>query len=123
MGMMSDLARRFRQINLLISPPPQLRRQHERFQVSCDIEIETESGEVSTCRTIDISNGGVFVKPPLPAAEGERIQISVGMLLRRVEGEVVAHRGNGTAIRFYSPAHGAALTTWLLDQQRKRTVN
>lgn len=120
MGMMSDLARRVRQFNMLFAPPPQLRRQHERFEISAEIEIETADGTISRCRTIDISNGGVFVEPPLPAEVGERIYISVGMLLRRVEGEVLAHRGGGSAIRFASAAHGAALTAWLLAQSRRK---
>lgn len=123
MGTMSEIARRFRQLNMLISPPPQLRRKYERFGVSADIQIETEDGGVTTCRTIDISNGGIFVEPPLPIAVGERIYVSVGILLRRVEGVVLAHRDGGSAIRFASADHGALLTAWLLEKRSADPLN
>lgn len=115
MSLIIDFARRLKQLHLLFDAPPQLRREHQRHQVAAVLEITGPDGTSGKYHSTDISHGGIFVEPAIDASIGEDVAVSVGELLRNAPAEVVAMRGNGTALRFRSVAHGAALTAWLVN--------
>jgi len=120
MAVIETFARRIGQLHLLFSAPPELRREHERHQIEAVLEIAIDGQDACTYRSTDISHGGVFVEPSIPLEVGGEVKVSVGDLLRSAPATVVAHRSNGTAMRFCSVVHGAALTAWLVNHPSGR---
>lgn len=119
--MFTKVARRLRQLHLLIAPPPQLRRRHERFVVDLPVDVIVERGTPAVQRTaIDVSDGGMLIAPGIGAAVGSSVHVNIGDLLTMVEAKVVAHRDAGTALQFIHAAHGAALRTWLVTARAPR---
>ncbi|WP_416897851.1 MAG: PilZ domain-containing protein [Minwuia sp.] len=116
MSVINQIARRLKQINLLFNPPPELRREHKRYEIEAVLGIVVDNGEEGAHVTTDISHGGVFVEPQVPAEPGSEVRVSVGSLLRDAPATVVVHRGGGSALRFNSVVHGAALTAWLINR-------
>ncbi|WP_417519207.1 PilZ domain-containing protein [Minwuia sp.] len=115
MSRFNQFARRLKQIHLLFQPPEDLRREHERFEIAAALDILDAHGHEKPHMTTDISHGGIFVEPRIAGEPGDSIHVSVGALLRNAKAEIVIHRGDGTAVRFASPVHGAALTAWLVN--------
>lgn len=115
MSLITDFRRRLKQLHLLFDAPPELRREHQRYQVAAVIEITNPDGISGQFHSTDISHGGVFVEPAVEARIGDEVAVSVGELLKNAAAEVVAIRENGTALRFRSVVHGAALTAWLVN--------
>lgn len=122
MGMITNFARRVRQLHLLISPPPQLRRAHERYVVNVPVAVRTTPGAPSGPHVaLDVSWGGMFLAPRVGAAEGDTVYVTVGSFLTNAAARIITHRGDGTAIQFASAAEGAALTTWLVRMSEQRS--
>ena len=115
MSLINDFARRLKQLHLLFDAPSDLRREHARHQVAAILEVSLPDGTTGQFRSTDISHGGVFVEPQVAGEPGSEVSVSVGDLLRNAPAEIVAQRGGGTAIRFRSVVHGAALTAWLVN--------
>jgi hypothetical protein len=115
MSLITDFARRLKQLHLLFDAPPQLRRVHQRHEIAATLEIATGDGSSGVFHSTDISHGGIFVEPVVAGEIGDDVSVSVGELLRNAPAEIVAQRGGGTALRFRSVAHGAALTAWLVN--------
>jgi len=123
MRMLSVFTRRVRQLNMLVSPPPQLRRAHERFEVKVPVNIRlTLESDAVAHVAIDVSWGGMFVTPAVASDIGETVYVTVGDFLANAGAKVMMHRAEGTAIRFDSAAEGAALTTWLLRVTETRPI-
>lgn len=116
MRVIDNIARRLKQIHLLFGAPPELRREHHRHHVDAALEIVTAVDGARLHHSTDISHGGIFVEPRVPADPGEDVSVSVGELLQGAPAVIVTHRGAGSALRFHSVAHGAALTAWLVKQ-------
>jgi len=114
MRVIQNLTRRLMQIHLLFGAPPELRREHERHHIDAALEIVTTGGGSSLHQSTDISHGGIFVEPKVSGEPGDDVRVSVGELLQGAPAVIVAHRGNGSALRFHSVVHGAALTAWLV---------
>ena len=118
--MFAQVARRLRQLHLLIVPPPHLRRRHERFTVHLPVDVIATRGAAPERRTaIDVSDGGMLIAPGIDAATGASVHVNIGDLLPLVEARVVAHRDAGTALQFVHAAHGAALRTWLVTARMR----
>ncbi|MDF1719836.1 MAG: PilZ domain-containing protein [Minwuia sp.] len=116
MSLFQNVLRRARQFHLLFRPPPQLRRAHVRFAVNLPIKVRELSETAPQSRiAVDVSDGGLFFEPAMPVATGTVVEVSVGLFLRNARAAVVAHRHNGTALLFESPAHGAAIRAWLTE--------
>ncbi len=116
MSLLQNIFRRARQLHLLIVPPPQLRRAHARFEVNLPIKVrEIQESEPQSRIAVDVSDGGLFFEPAMPVATGTVVEVSVGLFLRNARATIVAHRDNGTALLFESPAHGAAIRAWLTE--------
>lgn len=121
MGMIANFTRRVRQLNLLISPPPQLRRAHERYVVNVPVEIRTAlHAPAGPHVALDVSWGGMFLAPRVAASENDTIYVTVGSFLTNAAARIISHRGDGTTIQFASAAEGAALTTWLVRMSEER---
>lgn len=115
MSLITDLTRRLKQLHLLFDAPPELRREHQRHQVAATLEVMTADGSSGRFHSTDISHGGIFVEPAVQGEPGDSVTVSVGELLRNAPAEIVAQRDNGTALKFESVVHGAALTAWLVN--------
>lgn len=116
MSTLQIVRRRLRQINMLFSPPPELRRAHTRFTVNLPIKVrEMEEGDAQSRIAVDVSDGGLFFEPALGVPTGTLVEVSVGLFLRNARATIISHRGNGTALLFESPAHGAAIRAWLTE--------
>ncbi len=116
MSTLQVVRRRLSQIHMLFAPPPELRRAHVRFTVNLPIKVrEIEEGNAQSRIAVDVSDGGVFFEPALGVPTGTLVEVSVGMFLRNARATIVSHRGNGTALLFESPAHGAAIRAWLTE--------
>lgn len=108
--------RRLSQIPLLFSPPPELRRAHTRFTVNLPIKVRAVDDDETLSRiAVDVSDGGLFFEPSMDVSIGTVIEVSVGLFLRDARATIVCHRGNGSALVFDSPAHGAAIRAWLTE--------
>lgn len=120
MRLIHDFTRRLKQLHLLFDAPPQLRRAYRRHQVAAALEIVAADGVSARYHSTDISHGGIFVEPAINARIDTEVRVSVGDLLRNAPAVVVAQRENGTALRFCSVVHGAALTAWLVNHPSGR---
>lgn len=116
MSTLQVVRRRLSQLHMLFSPPPELRRAHARFTVNLPIKVrEMEEGDAQSRIAVDVSDGGLFFEPALGVPTGTLVEVSVGLFLRNACATIVSHRGNGTALLFESPAHGAAIRAWLTE--------
>lgn len=116
MSTLQTVRRRISQIHMLFSPPPELRRAHARFTVNLPIKVrEIAGGDALSRIAVDVSDGGLFFEPALGVPTGTLVEVSVGLFLRNARATIVSHRGNGTALLFESPAHGAAIRAWLTE--------
>lgn len=116
MSTLQVVRRRLSQIHMLFAPPPELRRAHARFTVNLPIKVrELEGGHAQSRIAVDVSDGGLFFEPALGVPAGTLVEVSVGLFLRNARATIVSHRGNGTAVLFESPAHGAAIRAWLTE--------
>ncbi|MDF1737449.1 MAG: PilZ domain-containing protein [Minwuia sp.] len=116
MSTLQTVRRRISQIHMLFSPPPELRRAHARFTVNLPIKVrEIAGGDALSRIAVDVSDGGLFFEPALGVPTGTPVEVSVGLFLRNARATIVSHRGNGTALLFESPAHGAAIRAWLTE--------
>ncbi len=98
------------------------RRKHRRFELSCPIRlIDDAGGTVAAARTLDISDGGVFIPLPPDSLPKCRKALKVGLSVPRqtantfmleefsCEGRVLRHqpladgRSAGVAIQFAKP--------------------
>ncbi len=116
MSTFQALRRRLSQIHMLISPPPELRRAHTRFIVNLPIKVRAMDDTETLSRiAVDVSDGGLFFEPAIAVPTGTLVDVSVGLFLRNARATIVGHRGNGSALVFESPAHGAAIRAWLTE--------
>lgn len=116
MSTLQVVRRRLSQLHMLFTPPPELRRAHARFTVNLPIKVrEMEEGDAQSRIAVDVSDGGLFFEPALGVPTGTLVEVSVGLFLRNARATIVSHRGNGTALLFESPAHGAAIRAWLTE--------
>lgn len=123
MSLFQNVIRRARQLHMLFKPPPQLRRAHARFEVNLPIKIRELSESAPQSRiAVDVSDGGLFFEPAMAVAAGTFVEVSVGLFLRNARATIVAHRDNGTALLFESPAHGAAIRAWLTEMAEDTTT-
>jgi hypothetical protein len=120
MSLIQDFTRRLKQLHLLFDAPPELRREYQRHQIAAVLDIMKPDGTGQLCHSTDISHGGIFVEPQIDVEPETEILVSVGDLLKNAPALVVAQRGEGTALRFRSVVHGAALTAWLVNHPSGR---
>ena len=84
------------------APPPQERRQFPRIQLAAAVELRFASPEAAIeSSTVDISEGGVFIRMPNPRPEGTLIQLGLHVGGRRLS-------IGGVVVRSVRPGEGAA---------------
>jgi hypothetical protein len=82
--------------------PQQERRQFPRIQLAVAVELRFASPEAALeSSTVDISEGGVFIRMPNPRPEGTPIQIGLHVGGRRLS-------IGGVVVRCVRPGEGAA---------------
>ena len=119
MTFFKNLSRRVRQINLLIQPPPSLRRRSKRHDIDIGI-VASVGGQQFKQRAIDISLGGMMLIPGFNAHLREPVKISVSGLLTDAPARVVGLRPDGIAVQFDSDAHGRLLTAWMMERSGRK---
>ena len=117
-----NFARRVRQINLLISPPANLRRQHHRYDIDFEVVADV-GGRKLEQRAIDVSAGGMMLAPGFNAHLRESVKISVSGLLTDAPAHVVGLRPDGIAVQFDSDAHGQLLVAWMVERAQGVNAN
>jgi len=83
-------------------PAPQERRQFPRIQLAAAVELRFASPEAALeSSTVDISEGGVFIRMPNPRPEGTLIQLGLHVGGRRLS-------IGGVVVRCVRPGEGPA---------------
>lgn len=111
--MFTSIFRRLAQLHLIFFPPPNMRRQHERFEIDVAVNVARHETQFSR-KALNVSDGGAFLAPPLEGYVGQHIFLSYGELITGVEARIVSHRSAGTGVEFVSKTHGTLFASWLL---------
>jgi uncharacterized protein (TIGR02266 family) len=94
-----------------VGPSAQDRRRFPRIQLAVAVELRFASAEAALeSRTVDISEGGVFIRMPRPRPEGTSIQLRL-----HVGGRVLEI--GGVVVRSVRPGEGepAGIGVWFTD--------
>lgn len=116
--MLTSIFRRLAQLHLIFFPPPNMRRRHERFEIDVAVNVARYETQF-TRKALNVSDGGVFLAPPLEGYVGQHIFLSYGELITGVEARIVSHRPAGTGVEFVSKTHGSLFASWLLRNQQE----
>mgnify|MGYP000503878646 CR=1 FL=1 len=120
--MLTSFFRRLAQLHLIFSPPPNMRRQHERFEIDVAVNVARHEAQF-TRKAVNVSDGGAFLAPSLEGYVGQHIFLSYGQLITDVEARIVSHRPAGTGVEFVSKTHGSLFASWLLRKKNDDSVS
>lgn len=98
---------------------PDERRRAKRYAIRIPVIVRV-NGVESAHMTVNASAGGLLIRPEVEDTEPDTDMIvDIGALALNVEAVVVAHRPQGTALRFIEPSAGEQIALAIAEQAQR----